>query len=132
MKLLTRFGRLVVMERADRSSNGHSRWKCRCDCGNDKIVLDYSLKSGTTKSCGCLHREIVIQGGQKPFEWEKVGECIKCTSHKANVNGYTVLTKNGRTVAISRTILLRRLKLKSSPLFALIHATIRGVSIRLI
>lgn len=28
-------------------------WRCRCVCGNEKEVDGYSLKSGTSKSCGC-------------------------------------------------------------------------------
>lgn len=34
-----------------------SNWLCQCDCGNIVEVLGYSLKSGYTKSCGCLHEE---------------------------------------------------------------------------
>lgn len=34
-----------------------SNWLCQCDCGNIVEVLGYSLKSGHTKSCGCLHEE---------------------------------------------------------------------------
>lgn len=31
---------------------------CRCDCGNEKIILGRSLRTGNTKSCGCyLGRE---------------------------------------------------------------------------
>lgn len=33
-------------------------WKCICDCGNKRIINSGNLKNGTTKSCGCLHREI--------------------------------------------------------------------------
>jgi hypothetical protein len=32
-----------------------SYWLCQCDCGNTKIVSAGNLKSGQTKSCGCLH-----------------------------------------------------------------------------
>lgn len=32
---------------------------CQCDCGKTKLVAKADLLSGTTKSCGCLHREIV-------------------------------------------------------------------------
>lgn len=32
-------------------------WLCVCDCGNEKIVKGYSLRSGATKSCGCWAKE---------------------------------------------------------------------------
>lgn len=31
-------------------------WKCQCDCGNTTVVPSDKLKSGHTKSCGCLRR----------------------------------------------------------------------------
>lgn len=52
-----RFGRLVVLERAENSKNGQARWKCQCDCGNVKIIQGNHLRQGTTKSCGCLEKE---------------------------------------------------------------------------
>ncbi len=35
--------------------NGKTYWKCLCDCGEPTIVEATKLKSGHTKSCGCLH-----------------------------------------------------------------------------
>lgn len=29
-------------------------WKCKCDCGNETVVIGQSLRNGHTKSCGCL------------------------------------------------------------------------------
>lgn len=29
----------------------------KCDCGKDKIVFATAVKTGNTKSCGCLHKE---------------------------------------------------------------------------
>lgn len=52
-----RFGRLVVVERAD-TTNVSTRWKCKCDCGKDCIVLAQNLKKGHTTSCGCYREEI--------------------------------------------------------------------------
>lgn len=52
-----RFGRLVVIERADSNSKGRARWLCQCDCGEQVIVLGYSLRCGGTKSCRCLYNE---------------------------------------------------------------------------
>lgn len=57
-----RFGNLVVTRKAPnhRQPGGKSvvMWECMCDCGNSIITTGGSLKSGHTKSCGCLHREI--------------------------------------------------------------------------
>lgn len=51
-----RFGRLTVINFSFNKSR-KSYWKCKCDCGNIKIVEEYKLKSGHTKSCGCLSKE---------------------------------------------------------------------------
>ena len=59
-----RFGRLTVIQKAaDR--NGMYHWLCKCDCGIEKEICIYHLKNGNTKSCGCLHKEIVRK---KPYE----------------------------------------------------------------
>lgn len=57
-----RYGRLVVLERADdyiTPSGKHETgvW-CRCDCGNIKRVRSAVLRSGNTRSCGCLRNEM--------------------------------------------------------------------------
>jgi len=49
-----RFGRLTVLKRVENSNYGKAIWLCKCDCGNQKNILSNSLKSGRTKSCGCL------------------------------------------------------------------------------
>ena len=51
-----RFGRLTVVERAG-TAGSNATWLCNCDCGNVKIVSARSLKTGNTKSCGCLFNE---------------------------------------------------------------------------
>lgn len=37
-----------------RSKSGQLMWLCRCRCGNERHVESYSLRSGKTKSCGCI------------------------------------------------------------------------------
>lgn len=68
-----RFGRLVVIGRADKKHNQY-RWLCRCDCGKEVVVYGQPLRKGTTKSCGCLHREIVGQGLRLNRPLIKAGE----------------------------------------------------------
>lgn len=34
-----------------------SYWRCVCDCGTSKLVAGGSLRSGVSRSCGCLLRE---------------------------------------------------------------------------
>lgn len=46
-----RFGRLVAIEHLSNA------WKCRCDCGNSKIILTANLSGGRTRSCGCFEKE---------------------------------------------------------------------------
>ena len=49
-----KFNRLTVLEYLE-----NSKWLCRCDCGNFSYVTTHRLKSGNTKSCGCLRIELL-------------------------------------------------------------------------
>lgn len=51
-----KYDRLTVIDWIG-TENGHSRYLCRCDCGNETIVWRSSLLSGHTRSCGCFSRE---------------------------------------------------------------------------
>ena len=35
----------------------------RCKCGNHKVIYVHSVKSGATRSCGCLNRELLSKRG---------------------------------------------------------------------
>lgn len=61
-----RFGRLVVISHAQSAgmSRAH-RWLCECDCGARIVALGTSLRSGETRSCGCLKREIAKAAGDR-------------------------------------------------------------------
>lgn len=48
-----RFGKLTVISRAETKKDRKARWLCRCDCGNETIVIGRSLRVGMTQSCGC-------------------------------------------------------------------------------
>lgn len=54
----TKFGRLLVIRRAKNRNKESTCWLCVCDCGEERIVYSQSLRSGYTKSCGCLQRDV--------------------------------------------------------------------------
>lgn len=53
-----RFGRLLVLYRDKLGKDSHSKWACKCDCGNEISVYGINITRGLTSSCGCLHSEI--------------------------------------------------------------------------
>ena len=52
-----RFGRLVAVEQLKKPPRHDHYYRCICDCGNEKVVVGYSLTNGNCKSCGCYLRE---------------------------------------------------------------------------
>jgi hypothetical protein len=53
-----KFGKLHVVSKNELKGNRRQvKWNCVCDCGNNHIVTGESLRSGKSKSCGCLLKE---------------------------------------------------------------------------
>lgn len=52
-----RFGRLVAVEFSGQVGRRKTQWVCQCDCGNKIIVDTCHLRSGHSKSCGCISTE---------------------------------------------------------------------------
>ena len=52
-----RFGRLTAVEPVEKTKDRQRKWLCKCDCGNEKVVIAASLKNGLTQSCGCIQKE---------------------------------------------------------------------------
>lgn len=56
-----RFGRLTVLQYAGSKrykKSSVAMWNCKCDCGKEVTVQGQTLRSGRTKSCGCLSKEV--------------------------------------------------------------------------
>lgn len=59
------FERLTVLEEIkERNKHGHIMYMCICTCGNYVKVLGASLRSSSSKSCGCLQREVALKHGK--------------------------------------------------------------------
>jgi hypothetical protein len=65
-----RFSRLTVTARAEKKPyRGHAYFCCRCTCGSEVTVREDHLRSGSTKSCGCLRAETWAAFRQ----WQRAG-----------------------------------------------------------
>lgn len=54
-----RFTRWTVIRRAEKQdSPGRIKWLCVCECGVERDVDASNLRTGLSRSCGCLAREI--------------------------------------------------------------------------
>lgn len=54
-----KFGRLTVLRLSHKDNRHECHWLCKCDCGNEKTVSGNKLRSGNTKSCGCMQKEFL-------------------------------------------------------------------------
>lgn len=63
-----KFGRLIAIKPCGKTNAGNILWICNCECGNETIVPTQHLKSGNTKSCGCLNSELVSKRFTKTGE----------------------------------------------------------------
>lgn len=59
-----KFGRLTVIKRAENKGT-RATWLCKCDCGNELIVVGKNLRTGNTKSCGCYQQDIAREAQTK-------------------------------------------------------------------
>ena len=86
------FGRWKVLKPYGKSTgDGHLFW-CRCECGTERAVGSRNLKSGRSKSCGCLGEENRIKA---------------CTCH-----GHARMKNGLRTVMLKAKRLVRRMMLE--------------------
>lgn len=59
-----RFGRLLVLKKVYNIKR--LSWLCLCTCGNEVIVNTGNLMNGSTVSCGCLQREVIVMRNKQP------------------------------------------------------------------
>lgn len=83
-----------------------NRWRCVCDCGNERLLTSPALVSGNTKSCGCLNDELRRSLGGKNFSHKKSKDRVyniwalmkrRC----CNVNNMNYSFYGGRGISIA-------------------------------
>lgn len=106
-----KFGRLTVLKEVEpimRPVGRSRRYLCKCECGNTKICLQYRLRNGGVKSCGCLVGTIVTEnrlkhghsqnGGSRTYKtWS--GMIQRCMN--PDNDGFEYYGKRGITVCES-------------------------------
>lgn len=51
-----RFNKLTLVEPRDMDERRETLWLCRCDCGNEVVLVASRVKAGKVKSCGCARQ----------------------------------------------------------------------------
>lgn len=77
-----RYGKLIVIGYEGSDKHNKALWKCKCDCGNEVIVVGSNLRSGNTLSCGCYFKEVVSETNQR----------VHTTHGMTNTRLYTIWT----------------------------------------
>lgn len=85
-------GRLKILSPADPvlRNSGYRRkaWNCECQCENKTklIVLDNAIKTGNTRSCGCIQKEFASTLKKRINEYDLSGEYGICYSFDKSTN----------------------------------------------
>ena len=85
-----RYGKLTVVKQSGvkligKAQAHQTQWLCQCDCGNQIVVAGHQLRTGNTRSCGCILKsssQNLYQDGTADFKITK-------TKNKNNTTGIT-------------------------------------------
>ncbi|HHX59446.1 MAG TPA: hypothetical protein GX707_01720 [Epulopiscium sp.] len=78
-----KFGKLTVLNISKtRGNSGQIKYDCICDCGNTHTVSGESIRSGKSKSCGCLRKAYVPKTFNKNRKQQILIQLYKSTIEK--------------------------------------------------
>lgn len=60
-----KYGYLLAIKRVGTSKDGRPLWLFNCKCGNKPIINSKDVRSGHSKSCGCLAKELLTKRNLK-------------------------------------------------------------------
>ena len=84
-----KFDKLTILEKYQANSNrNEEKWFCKCDCGKTTIVKAGNLKSGHTRSCGCIRANNSITHGESKTKLYNVWSGIKSRCNNPNAQYY--------------------------------------------
>ena len=77
-----KFGRLTAIEKTNKKNSKGYLWYCKCDCGNICYTNSYRLRSGHTKSCGCITKKHGFFGTRIYKIWDSMKQ--RCYNPKCD------------------------------------------------
>lgn len=91
------FGKLTCIERLKLDGKIGYYYRCKCDCGGEKVIRGSNIIRGSTRSCGCLWTHGRIHGLTETAEHKSWDELIyRCT----NPNGRAYKNYGGRGIKV--------------------------------
>lgn len=90
MNIGEKYGKLTTIRKVPYMVYGSTAWECLCDCGNVKVVRETKLRTGHTKSCGCLKK---TPANWKDISGKRFGKltAIKRIGTKVRGNNHSAL-----------------------------------------
>lgn len=88
------FGKLTVLKRVENYKDGHIRYLCRCNCGNETTIAGRDIRTSKIRSCGCLQKERkgknsnLYKHGLRNTPEYKTWASIKTRCYNPNSNNY--------------------------------------------
>lgn len=98
------FGRWTVIEKSD-SVSEITMWKCRCSCGNERVVSANNLTRGKSKSCGCYYLECLKERADDLVGKRFTRLTVKRRIYKDNVGIWECECDCGNIVKVSTSCL---------------------------
>ncbi len=96
-----KFGLLTVLHKDAASPSGKAKWICLCKCGNATSVDSGSLRSGKTKSCGCVTRQLKYDLTGAQIGYLRVIGITKKSRYRSNDKRWKCVCQNcGRTIDV--------------------------------
>lgn len=92
-----KFGKLTAIKPNGSKSGEGVLWLCECDCGNQTTTTAKNLRSGNTKSCGCINTERFIRQNKEKathgktssptfVSWDSMKQRVLNQNHKSYAN----------------------------------------------
>jgi hypothetical protein len=128
-----KFGKLLAISPKGSDKHGNVLWECKCKCGQSVVTLGTSLRSGKTRSCGCIGKiriaSLARLGGEsakkKGHEYfvnlGKIGHKIRkergdFKDFYINKDGYIAIpVGNGKLMRLNRYVMEQHLGRKLEP-----------------